>query len=269
MVMFLFYNVIRIVLARFIVVKTHNIFISSVLAGVLGEILFYLINGFISLGYIIGAFIVYLLALIRYNLILRKKAEYKKIEPKNVKYKEEENNNKFESKLEEYLFSIYTCIGVAQEHAFQIAPEQSPWLFNHQLNNGIGVKIAAVILYNTKRVAHLSENEIDMLDQEVIKQFKGIGTYYESYYNHISIVEERINDDNLNLSPEEFRAIIGINVGHWLGGVIEQEYKAQGEKYEFTNEFLQEIGVFIIEYVFRLVIPLIDNYEEENEVQYS
>lgn len=71
-IMAVFYQIIRLALVRFIVIETHNMLISSVLAGIIGETAWYLINGFISLNYILGAFIVYLGALIMYNLKLRK-----------------------------------------------------------------------------------------------------------------------------------------------------------------------------------------------------
>lgn len=70
--MFFFYQIIRLVLVRFIVIETHRMLISSVVAGVIGEIIWYLINGFVSLFYILGAVIIYIGALIRYNSKLRK-----------------------------------------------------------------------------------------------------------------------------------------------------------------------------------------------------
>ncbi|RCW63384.1 hypothetical protein [Saliterribacillus persicus] len=72
-IMTLFYQIIRLVLARFIVIETHKMLISFVLAGLIGELIWYLINGIISLYYILGAFIVYIGALVMYNLKLRRK----------------------------------------------------------------------------------------------------------------------------------------------------------------------------------------------------
>lgn len=67
-----FYKIFRAVFRRFIPDEKLNILVSSVLSGVVGEIVWYLIHGSISLNYLLAAFIVYLVVLIIYNSKFRK-----------------------------------------------------------------------------------------------------------------------------------------------------------------------------------------------------
>lgn len=69
--MFVFYQIIGQALIKFIVIDTHRMLISAVASGLIGEVMSYLINGFVSLYFILAAFIIYIGALIMYNNKLR------------------------------------------------------------------------------------------------------------------------------------------------------------------------------------------------------
>ena len=68
----IFYNILRLVLLRIIVIETHRIFISVALASIIAEVIWFINQGFISLFYVLSGLIIFIIVLINYNLKIKR-----------------------------------------------------------------------------------------------------------------------------------------------------------------------------------------------------
>ena len=68
----IFYNILRLVLLRIIVIETHWIFISVALASIIAEVIWFINQGFISLFYVLSGLIIFIIVLINYNLKIKR-----------------------------------------------------------------------------------------------------------------------------------------------------------------------------------------------------
>jgi hypothetical protein len=154
------------------------------------------------------------------------------------------------------MYSITGCTLTLFEEAKRIDGQQMMWLCNRDLDNGIRIKVACVILYNTVRIAIHRNKERDLIYKEFAKEYPGFVTDFNQYADYMSQVEDEHKNESMN--AEELRNFMGCYAGYWIGWSIQQEYKKNNEHFEFSDEFLSQIGLLVITYALEISIPLIE-----------